>query len=209
MPPRPQSATPSTAAPDLRERILEASERLLETDGLGALSMREVARRSGVTHQAPYHHFQDRESILGALVTQGFDELAKRLARANDRSATGDRLNALIESGQAYVGFAIDRPGIFRIMFRPEHCDLSRFPEARAAGDRAHSELARMVSLQHPDASADGLAEVYWSQVHGLACLIVDGPVGLQFPSVAERRRFMRRTLAQFARHMLGSPLQA
>ena len=193
--------------PDLRHRILEASERLLETDGLAALSMREVARRSGVTHQAPYHHFQDRETILAALVIQGFEELARRLARANDRSAAANRLDALIESGQAYVGFAIDRPGIFRIMFRPEHCDHSRFPAAREAGERAHAELDRMVELQHGAVAGAGLADVYWAQVHGLACLIVDGPVGLQCPTVAERRRFMRKSLALFARHMLGTPL--
>ncbi|HEX5737928.1 MAG TPA: TetR/AcrR family transcriptional regulator, partial [Hydrogenophaga sp.] len=138
MPPR---RSDPVATSDLRQRILDASERLLETEGLAALSMREVARRSGVTHQAPYHHFTDRETILAELVAQGFDELARRLARANQRSGSGDRHAALVESGQAYVGFAIDRPGIFRIMFRPEICDLSRFPAAQEAGARAHAEL--------------------------------------------------------------------
>ncbi|MDO8903889.1 TetR/AcrR family transcriptional regulator [Hydrogenophaga sp.] len=196
-------------APDLRQRILEASEQLLETEGLAALSMREVARRSGVTHQAPYHHFADRESILGELVTQGFVELARRLALANQRNAGEGRHAILMESGQAYVGFAIDRPGIFRIMFRPEICDPSRYPAAREAGDSAHGELQRMVCLLHGESEVAALSPIYWAQVHGLACLIVDGPAGQQWPSLRERRRFMRDSLSHFARYMLGEPLLA
>ena len=206
MPPR---HSDPVATSDLRKRILDASEQLLETEGLAALSMREVARRSGVTHQAPYHHFTDRETILAELVTQGFDELARRLARANQRSVNAERHEVLIESGQAYVGFAIDRPGIFRIMFRPEVCDPSRFPAAQEAGDRAHAELERMVRLQHGETDSQGLANIYWAQVHGLACLIVDGPVGQRWPGVRERRQFMRESLAHFARYMLGEPLPA
>ncbi|PKO70547.1 MAG: TetR family transcriptional regulator [Betaproteobacteria bacterium HGW-Betaproteobacteria-16] len=205
----PSRRSDPVATSDLRKRILDASEQLLETEGLAALSMREVARRSGVTHQAPYHHFTDRETILAELVTQGFDELARRLARANQRSVNAERHEVLIESGQAYVGFAIDRPGIFRIMFRPEVCDPSRFPAAQEAGDRAHAELERMVRLQHGETDSQGLANIYWAQVHGLACLIVDGPVGQRCPGVRERRQFMRESLAHFARYMLGEPLPA
>lgn len=207
--PMPPRRSDPVVTSDLRKRILDASEQLLETEGLAALSMREVARRSGVTHQAPYHHFTDRETILAELVTQGFDELARRLARANQRSVNAERHEVLIESGQAYVGFAIDRPGIFRIMFRPEVCDPSRFPAAQEAGDRAHAELERMVRLQHGETEGPGLANIYWAQVHGLACLIVDGPVGQRCPGVRERRQFMRESLAHFARYMLGEPLPA
>src|SRR5271169_43533 len=69
---------------DLRQDILDTARTLLDEQGVAALSMREVARRAGVTHQAPYHHFGDRESILAELVTHGFEELAQRLAVAND-----------------------------------------------------------------------------------------------------------------------------
>ena len=91
MPTRRSAAAPPAVVVELRQRILDTSESLLETEGLSALSMREVARRAGVTHQAPYHHFADRESILAELVTQGFDELGRRLGRANDRAAPDDR----------------------------------------------------------------------------------------------------------------------
>lgn len=174
----------------LRQRILDTSRALLESEGLSALSLREVARRAGVTHQAPYHHFGDRESILAELVAEGFGELARRLAAANDGG--GSRRATMVAAFEAYVGFAIDHPGVFRIMFRPELCNPQRFAAARDAGERAHAELRRMVGLLH-GADGDGtLASTYWAQVHGLACLLVDGPLGLALPTAEARRIHMR-----------------
>lgn len=200
MPPR--STDP--AQPDLKQRILEAAEHLLEAEGLAALSMREVARRSGVTHQAPYHHFADREAILAELVMRGFTELTARLAQANEQISAVGRLEAGIASGLAYVGYAIDHPGVFRVMFRPELCDVTRFPEAQKSGASAYAQLERLVSEIHGADQVVSLAMVYWSQVHGLACLVIDGPVGVQLPGAVERRAFARSVLEPFARQMLA-----
>jgi AcrR family transcriptional regulator len=188
----------------LRQRILQTAEALLETEGLQALSLREVARRAGVTHQAPYHHFADRESILAELVMQGFDDLAQRLAQAIDLAGTAGPRTALMESGSAYVGYAIEHPGVFRIMFRRELCDASRFPAAQAASARAHRELLRMVAVLHGGAQDAALTSTYWSMVHGLAGLIIDGPLAEHLPTLATRRSHMRATLKQFADFVLG-----
>jgi AcrR family transcriptional regulator len=188
----------------LRQRILETAEALLESEGLQALSLREVARRAGVTHQAPYHHFADRESILAELVTQGFDDLAVRLAKANDQAASTGPRKALMQSGTAYVGYAIEHPGVFRIMFRREVCDASRFPAARAASERAHQELLRLVALLHAGTQDEALTTTYWSLVHGLAGLIIDGPLAEQLTTLAARRSHMRATLKRFADFVLG-----
>ena len=92
---------------DLRENLLRTSRELLDEGGPAALSMREVARRAGCTHQAPYHYFTNREAILAALVEAGFDELANRLREARDKVGTED-LRAVAEaSGNAYVEFAL------------------------------------------------------------------------------------------------------
>jgi AcrR family transcriptional regulator len=198
------SRTPVDEPVALRQRILETAETLLETEGLQALSLREVARRAGVTHQAPYHHFADRESILAELVTQGFDDLTQRLAKANDSAASAGQRKALMQSGTAYVGYAIEHPGVFRIMFRREVCDASRFPAALAASERAHQELLRLVALLHAGAQDEALTSTYWSLVHGLAGLIIDGPPGAQLPTMAARRSHMRATLKQFADFVLG-----
>ena len=200
--------SPSAQTPDLRQRILDAAEQLIENEGLAALSMREVARRSGVTHQAPYHHFADREAILAELVVRGFDELAARMARANDQMPAVGRLEAGIASGLAYVGYAIDHPGVFRIMFRPELCDVTRFPQAQRSGQSAYAELERLVAGIHGPEQVAFLAMVYWSQVHGLACLTVDGPIGVQLAGADERRAYARSVLEPFARQMLATPSQ-
>ncbi len=190
---------------NLRHRILDVSEHLIDTEGLAALSMREVARRSGVTHQAPYHHFADKEAIFAELVTRGFVDLTARLAQANDQIATAGRLKATIASGMAYVGFAIDHPGLFRVMFRPELCNLSRFPIAKAAGEGAYVQLERLVAEVHGPGAVPSNAMVYWSQVHGLSCLIVDGPFGAQMPDAEQRRVFARSVMEPFARQMMVS----
>lgn len=212
MPTRRTRRTPGPAAApapaiDLRTAILDTAEALLQSEGLAALSMREVARRAGVTHQAPYHHFADRETILAELVRRGFDELADRLAAATDHTDPHQPRALRIASGEAYVGFAIDRPGVFRIMFRTEVCDPARFPAARAAGEHAHGELLRMVQQLHAgDALTELRASGYWAQVHGLATLLIDGPLGQALPDAAARRAHARAVLALMADGGLSEP---
>lgn len=192
-------------APDLRHRILEAADALLRTEGLAALSMREVARRAGVTHQAPYHHFADREAILAELVASGFTMLADRLARANDGAGRHDARRVLLDAGRAYVGFALEQPGRFRIMFRPELCDPARYPAAAEAGDRAHAELMRMVGVVH-GAPDEVLATLHWSQVHGLASLLVDGGMADKLPSARARKAHVEAVLERFAEMAAAAP---
>ena len=138
------TSTRATPGRDLRQEILRTALALLNESGVSALSMREVARRAGVTHQAPYHHFGDRESILAELAAQGFEELTRRLTQAHALAAS-DLRAAVIASGRAYIDFALSHPGVFRIMFRPETCDPARFPAVQAAGDAAQATLIELV----------------------------------------------------------------
>jgi AcrR family transcriptional regulator len=194
----------SDAPLHLRERILATSRDLLDRDGVAGLSMREVARQTGVTHQAPYHHFQDRESILAELVTRGFTELGRRLALANDLAMTHGKRAALLASGEAYVGFALEQPGVFRIMFRPDVCDPSRFPLVTEAGEKAYGELLRLVNLMHGADGAQSLSTVYWAHVHGMALLMLDGPLSRRIPDMQARIAHMHEAGRLFADMMLG-----
>src|SRR5438128_419394 len=97
---------------ELREQILDASVRLIEAEGLAALSMREVARRAGVSHQAPYHHFADKEAILAAIAEEGFRRLNAAMEEAS-RSKPADAASRLIAGGRAYVRFAATNPAHF------------------------------------------------------------------------------------------------
>src|SRR3954468_16224943 len=107
---------------DLRRTLLDASLALVEEQGIGALSLREVARKAGVTHNAPYHHFPDKGTLLAAISEEGFALLAREMtaARAGARDDPRSRLEAC---GQSYVRFALKSPAHFRVMFRPELAD--------------------------------------------------------------------------------------
>lgn len=193
---------------DLRRDLLRTSHELLDEGGPGALSMREVARRAGCTHQAPYHYFEDRESILATLVAEGFDELAQRLRAANELATVEGVRAALVASGAAYVGFALSRAGVFRIMFRPDVCNPSRFPAVQQAGARAHAELERLTQIVHGKKATSALATILWAHVHGLACLLVDGPLANQFPSEQLRSNHLHEVGQQFAA-LMGRPSPA
>lgn len=177
---------------DLRSELLRTSRELLDESGPSALSMREVARRAGCTHQAPYHYFANREAILAALVCEGFDELADRLAVAHDGLGSADLHAVLVASGNAYVEFALRRPGVFRVMFRPDVCDPERFPEVVQAGQRARRELARLAKAVMGDGAQVEAEVLIWSGVHGLASLLLDGPLAGEFSSTEDRIDFAR-----------------
>lgn len=173
---------------ELRGKILQASVELIEEEGLAKLSMREVARRAGVTHQAPYHHFEDREAILGEIAADGFRILTERVESAvSEAGSEANVVARLREMGRAYVEFACRHPAHFRIMFRPELANPARCPNARAAGDAAFSTLSRVVHSAVQAGlpalpSEEALATMLWSLAHGLAGLILDGPLANKHP---------------------------
>ncbi|MFC4020625.1 TetR/AcrR family transcriptional regulator [Micromonospora sp. GCM10011542] len=153
---------------DLRRTLLAAAVKVVEEAGPAALSLRDLARRAGVSHAAPAHHFGDKAGLLTALATQGFDLLADTL------EATGDDLLA---AGVAYVDFAVRHRAHFEVMFRP---DLHRADDAElaAARGRAGAALRAGVATLPPagvpaDTDRDALAA--WSIAHGFATLWLAG----------------------------------
>ena len=185
---------------DLRAQVLDASVTLIAEQGLGGLSMREVARRAGVSHQAPYHHFADKAAIVAALVERGFERFADRLEAAAKLGTPKQRLERV---GNAYVAFALDEPVFFRLMFRPELTDIARFPAAGEAGARAFAVLQRLVdeeagSRVRPP-TKEAMVSMHWALVHGLATLLLDGPLGEHFPDAASRERHVAKVLRLFS----------
>jgi AcrR family transcriptional regulator len=204
MNPRKPGRPRADEARDLKTLLLDTSRQVLDEGGPSALSLRDVARRAGCTHQAPYHYFPDRESLLAALVTGGFQALTLRLAAANDLAATKGLRAALVASGQAYVGFALSQPGVFRIMFRPDTCDPSRFPELQAAGAQAYAELERLNNILYSPAASEAHALVLWAHVHGLASLALDGALGKKSRQKTISKALLSQVGELFADRMLG-----
>src|SRR3954470_20864584 len=116
---------------DLPPALLKAAAKILEKEGLAGLSLRELARRAGVSHNAPYRHFPDRDALLAALATEGFAILGKQLAAPAGQ-----------ESAAAYVRFALDHPQRFRLMFGGQIA-YDRYPELRGQADAAYAGLEK------------------------------------------------------------------
>src|SRR5512144_1083100 len=100
---------------ELRNALLTTALRIVAEEGVAALTLRDLARRLGVSHGAPAHHFPDRASLLAALAGEGFLQLSETLASATVDPARG-RAARLRAAGRAYVAFALDHPGSFRVM---------------------------------------------------------------------------------------------
>ena len=160
---------------DLRRALLTAALHIVRIEGTAGLTLRAVARRAGVSHQAPYHHFSDRAALVAAVAQEGFDRLADELARA--QAAAENPVARMQESGVAYVVFAVRHPEHFRVMFGPELADRSSHPElARAAGQVFEALLApAALVLAAQPSGGGGVGATLWSAVHGLAMLLIDG----------------------------------
>jgi AcrR family transcriptional regulator len=156
---------------DLRQAVLTAAVAAIGETGPSGISLRDLARRAGVSHAAPAHHFGDKAGVLTAVAVEGYDLLAVALTTAQRRTQD------FLEMGVAYVRFAVDHRAHFEVMFRP---DLYRADDTDvlAARERAGQALAQGIdSLPDPQAGPDarlaGLAA--WSLVHGFATLWLTG----------------------------------
>jgi AcrR family transcriptional regulator len=153
---------------DLREKVLELALVALEKRPPEELSLRDLARQAGVTTMALYRHFAGRDALLSALAVIGFDDLGRRVQAIDQMEDARAALSAL---GVAYVRFAIERPGLFRLMYG------GKVPETPVKpGQPPHATYAalsrRITELAKPaEVGVAFLAS--WSLVHGLATLLV------------------------------------
>ena len=177
---------------DLRHALLDAAWLLVRERGLDALTLREVARKVGVTHAAPYHHFATREALLDALADQGFDALDARMVRAlADAVEPGERLSAL---GRAYIDFARESPERVQVMFR-RRTEGAREPQP--GDDHVFVYLLDAVRACQaagvaPAADPHELALTAWSLVHGFAKLWLEGPLESMPPYDSRRFELLR-----------------
>src|SRR5215469_4406965 len=182
---------------NLREVLVDAAIQFIAEVGPSGFTLREVARRAGVSHNAPYRHFQDKEALLAAVATEGFRELTQAMldsvkARTNAR----ERLKS---AGLAYVEFALRRPEHFTVMFdapvsRDKHSALSE------ASQQAFATLVDFVrpcqeEVQLPSGDPLPFALLAWSMVHGIAKLAIAGR--LPFESRADVLKFARFVITE------------
>jgi AcrR family transcriptional regulator len=186
--PSPQSDDRPYHHGDLRRAIVNAALEVLgETQSL-EFSLRELARRAGVSHNAPYKHFVDKRELLAAVSAAGFEMLAKRMARAT--AGFGSPREQLFAMLRAYIAHGVDNPALYSLMFGGylSGPDRGRPAIELAEAEKAKSLLADVIvagglGRAIPENSRNerkiaGAILACWSLVHGLTLLLADGLVG-------------------------------
>lgn len=172
-------------AGDLRRALLDAAALALDEVGVDGLSLRDVARRSGVSHAAPAHHFGDKVGLLTALATEGFELFARHLTTAVAAAPPGpvEQLPAL---ARAYATFAERHPGHFAVMFRPELIRTDDPDYATVSADAFELLRQHMAACQRagwrPQADTRALAAAAWALAHGLATLRSHASLARHYP---------------------------
>lgn len=156
----------------LRRAVLDAAVDVISESGPSAVSLRDLARRAGVSHAGPTHHFGTKEGLFTALAAEGFTILAHELA-----AAAAER--SIVELGVAYVRFGQQHGAYFEVMFRPELYDADH-PSVVEPRDRAWSCLRETtrVADTYPDGVSPEVTELgAWALVHGFAMLVTTGAI--------------------------------
>ena len=182
---------------DLRNALLDAAEALLEEGGIETLSLRDAARRAGVSHAAPYRHFPAKLDLLCALAERGFRALDAEMRRAGESST--DPVEQLEEAGFAYIRLAVRHPWRTQLMFGGV-VPMEEVP-AELQEIAQSSFLGLVAILERGQASGDFVADqdvrvlslTTWSLVHGTAMLVVGGQFGIGSDASDEELRAVER----------------
>lgn len=161
---------------DLRAALLKSAEMEISDKGIEAFSLRGVAKRTGVSHAAPSHHFGDARGLLTALATVGFQRLLGAQEK-RQRLAPSDPGAQLAASGLGYIDFAIENPALFRLMFSSERPDTANSTLEVTSGGAFDKLLRQVHNMGGVDTYSDpaSMANVMatWAMVHGLADLLI------------------------------------
>ncbi|WP_237525637.1 TetR/AcrR family transcriptional regulator [Streptomyces sp. SID4985] len=161
---------------DLRAALLENAERTLREKGAAALSLRELARATGVSHAAPGRHFKDKQALLDALALDGYERLDRALTAATAADPGAPLEQRMTALARAYLGFAIENPELLELMFARKH-EPAGSDHLAAAVDRTLGSLTRLFTdAQERGEIVQGDPEritlVAAASLHGLAALI-------------------------------------
>ena len=169
---------------DLRQALIAAAEQLVVERGVEGFTLREAARRAGVSPAAPAHHFKDMRGLLTEVALLGFRDFAVALEAA-DRRGGANPEHRLREQGAAYVEFALQYPARFLLMFRHDKHDKdnAEFVATARRAYRVLEDAVRAAAGTPPDAElgpeGQGLLLAMWSIVHGFAHLALGGELGI------------------------------
>jgi AcrR family transcriptional regulator len=174
----------------LREALVTSGRALLEEKGIRGFTLRECARRAGVSHAAPAYHFASIDDLLSELAARGFDELAVAMTTEANR-AEGGAAGGLIGQGVGYMAFAAGNPTLFQLMFSREANRLESAALTTAA-ENVRALHAGAVEAVIPHASGEikqRMTDFAGASVHGFISLLLDGQIGGKDSSRALKAR--------------------
>src|SRR6185369_17781142 len=166
---------------DLKNALIKAGVEILSKEGIEGLSLRKVAQRAGVSHNAPYSHFTDKQSLIAAISTEEFKQLYSELDAAASLYAD-DPKRQLQEAAWAYAQFALNNADTFKIMFSgvlekekeyPAFIEISRRTFQRVVEIVKACQTAKVLGA----GSAEMIAVAVWGQVHGIVSLMLEGQI--------------------------------
>ena len=180
---------------DLRRALTDTALTMVTEDGAWNFTLREVARRAGVSHAAPYNHFADKAELLAEVAAVGFRGLRGRMDAAARRARSTRQ--AMLGIATAYVRFGVEHPAHYRLMFGPELAAKERYPVLQEASDATFGVLTG--ALERGQAAGDlrrgpvrDQALAAWSLVHGLTTLLIDQRLSFLGVSTSEAERQAR-----------------
>ena len=193
---------------NLRQTLLDAAVALIGEVGPRAFTLREVARRAGVSHNAPYRHFPSKDDLLAAVAAEGFDRLTAVMQKTMARGRSPRQ--RMVLCGCGYVDFALHWPQHFLVMFDLPHAPNDCAP-AHIAGQNAFQVLLDSVAAAQrsgdlPATELMPLAWTAWSLVHGIAKLAISGNLPLTARATIEFTRNAAETLFERPAGALASP---
>jgi AcrR family transcriptional regulator len=163
---------------DLRNALIQAGLELLAQEGAAALDLRKVARKTGVSHAAPYRHFADKQALIAAITEEGFRRLAQRI-QAILQDASDDTFEQLHAVARGYIYFAQENPWLMREMFSGLTIEHRAFPSLHQAAKVLYRLYVAIIKRGQEKGqivafAPDALAGVFWSLLHGTAMLMIE-----------------------------------
>lgn len=183
---------------NLRDALIAAAVDILSTEGIDGLSLRALAKATGVTQAAPYSHFRDKDDLLAAVAEGGFQRLALQMAEdATGADSTTQRIERLMTS---YIHFAQNNKPLFGVMFGREISDMKKYPTLAMTAGKSYALISAALSRQPGGAeNTRFLSLAIWSLCHGLTTLIIENRVAPEQFGAADISDFVRKNLALFS----------
>jgi AcrR family transcriptional regulator len=197
---------------DLRQQLLAVAEQIILENGVDGFTLREAARRAGVSPAAPAHHFKDARGLLTAVALLGFREFGEALAKADEAGGI-DPARRLHEQALAYVRFALEHPARFQLMFRHEKLDTAN-EEFAAVAKQSYDVLERAIRAATgtpagAELSQDGYGFLLanWSIVHGFAHLALGAELRDAQGNAAATETVLQSVLPLMLQHLPATPV--